>query len=93
VADWCAPVSVAAMGHGRAHGHGSENHSSTSDGPTVESWGDRDSRIVVSQPAAGYLFDLLLRGKVRWQSDTQLSKDIPSVHIISASCTLHAAAD
>lgn len=40
--------------------------------PTVETWSDKDQKIVVSQPAAGFLYDLILRAKVqilwRWKS-------------------------
>lgn len=34
------------------------------DGPSVDSWNDHDQRIVVSQPAAGFLYDLIMRAKV-----------------------------
>lgn len=32
--------------------------------PSVDSWSEKDQRIVVSQPASGFLYDLILRAKV-----------------------------
>jgi hypothetical protein len=34
------------------------------EGPSVDSWSEKDQRIVVSQPASGFLYDLILRAKV-----------------------------
>lgn len=38
---------------------------SAADGlPSVDSWSEKDQRIIVSQPAAGFLYDLILRAKI-----------------------------
>jgi len=34
------------------------------DGPTVETWSDKNQRIEVSEPRQGFLYDLILRAKV-----------------------------
>ncbi|KAF6254530.1 hypothetical protein COO60DRAFT_311664 [Scenedesmus sp. NREL 46B-D3] len=34
------------------------------EGPSVDSWSEKDQRIVVSQPASGFLYDLILRAKI-----------------------------
>lgn len=49
------------------------------DGPSVDSWSDSDQRIVVSQPAAGFLYDLIMRAKV---------KVAPSASMQPLRCTL-----
>jgi hypothetical protein len=42
-----------------------DQDSAVAEGPSVDSWSEKDQRIVVSQPASGFLYDLILRAKVR----------------------------
>jgi hypothetical protein len=56
-----------------AHSNSMQQHQAASldqdsavapEGPSVDSWSEKDQRIVVSQPASGFLYDLILRAKV-----------------------------
>uniref|UniRef100_A0A383VA10 Coenzyme Q-binding protein COQ10 START domain-containing protein n=1 Tax=Tetradesmus obliquus TaxID=3088 RepID=A0A383VA10_TETOB len=41
-----------------------DQDSAVAEGPSVDSWSEKDQRIVVSQPASGFLYDLILRAKI-----------------------------